>query len=385
MPFPKILRFTQGRMTPDRFQQIERVFHAVADAPADARAGLLDRLCEDDAVLRAEVESLLAASSGAGEQIRDAIGREAGRIEGALGWAPSAAPDALAPGAILGGSYRLERLLGEGGMSVVWAATHVVTGAKVALKRMKHILGSPVHHARLLREARAARAVQHPNVCRVLDVVELDDGAPVMVMEHLAGEPLSARLYREGKLPLHDFAALFLPVVSAVGAAHALGIVHRDLKPDNIFLVEGPPPVVKVLDFGIAKLTAFEGAAAATAQLTDSGAVLGTPHYMAPEQALGEKHIDARADVWALGLIAYECLSGLLPTGAPSLGLVFKSIVMEPIPPLARVAPRLPSDVTALVGRMLQRSRGDRLSNLHEVTELFGRYAPQIAAGSARA
>jgi serine/threonine-protein kinase len=293
--------------------------------------------------------------------------------------------DELEPGTVLAGQYRLDRRLGEGGMSVVWAATHVVTGMRVALKLMKHTSGALSHHARLLREARAARAVQHANVCQVLDVLELDDGAPVMVMEHLVGEPLSERLRRQGKLPLADFAAVFLPVVSALAAAHALGIVHRDLKPENIFLVEGPPPGVKVLDFGIAKLTAFEGAAAATAQLTDTGMVLGTPHYMSPEQALGEKDIDARADVWALGLLAYRCLSGVLPTDSGSLGQVFKSIVLKPLPPLEGAAPGLPADVVAVVGRMLVRTRSDRLSNLHEVTSVLGRYAPQIAAGSARA
>jgi serine/threonine-protein kinase len=279
----------------------------------------------------------------------------------------------LDPGALVAGRYRLERVLGEGGMGVVWAATHVHTRRKVALKLVKRA-GAEDLRVRLLREARASCAVRHPHVREVYDVLEADDGAPMMVMEHLAGESLADRLEREGKLTLPEAAALLLPVVSAVGAAHALGIVHRDLKPANIFLEEGPPKSVKVLDFGIAKLTASEGDAAATAALTTSGALLGTPYYMSPEQAFGEKDVDHRTDVWALGLILYRCLTGVLPTRADNVGQVFKSIVARPIPPLAQAAPELPADVTTLVDRMLSRARKHRPGDLHEVAAVLERY-----------
>jgi serine/threonine-protein kinase len=279
----------------------------------------------------------------------------------------------LDPGTLVAGRYRLERILGEGGMGVVWAATHVHTRRKVALKMVKHA-ASEAQRVRLLREARASCAVRHPHVREVYDVLETDDGAPIMVMEYLTGESLADRLEREGKLGLPEAAALLLPVVSAVGAAHALGIVHRDLKPENIFLDEGPPKTTKVLDFGIAKLTASEGEAAATAALTASGTLLGTPYYMSPEQAFGEKDVDHRTDVWALGLILYRCLSGVLPTRADNVGQVFKNIVARPIRPLAEAAPGLPADVAELVERMLSRARKHRPGDLHEVAAVLERY-----------
>jgi tRNA A-37 threonylcarbamoyl transferase component Bud32 len=289
----------------------------------------------------------------------------------------------LDAGSLVAGRYRLERILGEGGMGVVWAATHVLTRKRVALKLVKRA-ASVDQRTRLLREARASCAVRHPHVREVYDVLETDDGAPVMVMEYLAGESLAERIGREGKLALPEAAALLLPVVSAVGAAHALGIVHRDLKPENIFLDEGPPARVKVLDFGIAKLTAREGAAAETAALTASGTLLGTPYYMSPEQAFGERDVDHRTDVWALGLILYRCLSGVLPTQADNVGQVFKSIVARPIRPLAEAAPDLPSDVATLVDRMLSRGRRHRPDDLHEVVEVLERHTDARAPAFGR-
>src|SRR5262245_22822741 len=144
----------------------------------------------------------------------------------------------LGPGVVVA-RFRLDRLLGEGGMGSVWAATGVDTGEAVALKFVKRTPHDEEARRRLLREARAASAVQHPNVVVAREVIELDDGAPVLVMELLRGEPLSERLRREQVLPLGELCTILLPVVSAVGAAHAAGIVHRDLKPENVFLAEG--------------------------------------------------------------------------------------------------------------------------------------------------
>jgi serine/threonine-protein kinase len=257
-------------------------------------------------------------------------------------------------------------------MGVVWAATDVGTCRVVALKLVKHAT-SEDQRIRLFREARASWAVRHPHVREVYDVLE-NDGAPVMVMEYLAGESLANRLDRAGKLALPEAAGLLLPVVSAVGAAHALGIVHRDLKPENIF-VEAPHGTVKVLDFGIAKLASADMAST----LTPSGALLGTPYYMSPEQAFGAKHVDHRTDVWALGLILYRCLSGVLPTRAPNIGDVFKNIVARPIPPLAHAAPHVPVELAVLVDRMLSRLRQQRPRDLHEVAEVLERHTPARA------
>jgi serine/threonine-protein kinase len=282
----------------------------------------------------------------------------------------------LTAGSVVAQRYQLDRLVGEGGMGVVWAATHLLTRKVVALKFLKG--ASPEHTKRFLREARIAGMLGHPNIVEVHDVLELpdDDGTPTMVMELLAGEALEARL-RRGPLSLDELIPLMLPVVSAVGSAHARGVVHRDLKPDNIFLSTNAMGAtqVKVLDFGIAKLTATEGDAASTSGLTQTGAVMGTPYYMAPEQVFGEKSVDQRVDVWAIGVILYECLSGHRPIEGDNFGQIFKNIAMGDIVPLASRVPGLPPEVADLVGRMLSRDPGQRPIDLREVFAVLSRYA----------
>jgi serine/threonine-protein kinase len=262
-------------------------------------------------------------------------------------------------------------------MGVVWAALDTISGAACALKLLTSTDDEGKRRdlsQRLRREARAASAVEHPNLVRILDVLELEDGSPALVMEYLEGESLAARLGRERVLSLGDFAKIFVQVLAGVEAVHARKIIHRDLKPENVFLVDGTPLAVKVLDFGIAKLTATEGELMASSSQTVTGAVLGTPLYMSPEQ-FGERDIDARADVWSLGLIAYRCLSGVLPTQGDSLLEIFRKIVDRQVQPLEEVAEGLPEDVTRLVGRMLSRKREDRPSDVREVAEVFALYA----------
>ncbi len=269
-------------------------------------------------------------------------------------------------GTVVAGKYRLEHLLGEGGMGAVWAGTHLLTRKRVAIKLLKAEVASADTLKRFVREARAASAVRHPNVVEVHDFLTMDDGSPAMVMDFLEGETLGQRLARHGALPLAELAAIMAPVVSAVGTAHAAGIVHRDLKPENIFLARLGDGRVEpmVLDFGIAKVLPFSEEMGVSA-LTQTGAMLGTPYYMAPEQAFGED-IDARADVWALGVILYECSSGLKPIEGETLGQVFKAITTGKPKPLQVLAPHLPSDFVLMVERMMQRSRDDRFSDLRE-------------------
>jgi eukaryotic-like serine/threonine-protein kinase len=232
----------------------------------------------------------------------------------------------LAPGQLLARRYRLERIVGEGGMGVVWAATHVLTEKSCALKFLKeHRAKDPRSHARLLNEARAACRVRHPNVAQVHDILELANGVPFIVMDLLDGEPLSARLARRERLGFGEALAILVPAVSAVAAAHELGIVHRDLKPDNIFLERGThdADVVKVLDFGIAKRfdttiavdsrDGFGPVIAPRGGLTTTYSAIGTPSYMAPEQLRSDEAISSAVDVWALGIVLFECLTGARP------------------------------------------------------------------------
>jgi serine/threonine-protein kinase len=289
------------------------------------------------------------------------------------------------PGAVVGAGYRLGRRLGEGGMGVVWSAVHEGTGKRVALKFIREQRADrPEIRSRLLREARAATAVEHPNVVRVQDVFELDDGAPVLVMDLLEGESLRERLLRVGPLGVRDLSRVMLPAISAIGSAHASGVIHRDLKPDNLFLVprsDGGCDTF-VLDFGLAKLVAADGEAVASAVLTRTGDVLGTPSYMSPEQAFGEQDIDHRTDVFSLGVILYEGLSGSLPFAAANVGQVIERITSGNLRPLADAAPGLPRDVVELVDRMLSRDRAGRPDDLREVITVLQRHAEVDAQSS---
>jgi serine/threonine protein kinase len=287
----------------------------------------------------------------------------------------------LQAGAVAG-RYRLGHVLGRGGMGEVWAATHVSTGRRVALKFLRSTAQLHSHaRRRFLREARAATAVRHPNVVQVHDLFELDDGTPVMVMDLLEGETFGERLKREIKLTLPETLSILMPVASAVSAAHELGIVHRDLKPDNVFLVRGSngSTEVRVLDFGIAKLTSAEFE---THEATATGALLGTPCYMSPEQSFGESDVDRRADVWAIGVMFYEALSGALPVVGDNLGQFVKRLVTDAITPLQYLVPDLPPAIHSLVDRMLSRDREKRPSDLGEVMATLAPFATADALSS---
>jgi hypothetical protein len=262
----------------------------------------------------------------------------------------------LEPGTLIGARYRLETLVAEGGMGVVWAAEDVSTGQRCAVKLMKDA-GSPQLRERFLHEGRLASRVSHDNVVRILEVLEPESGSPAIVMELLDGESLRAVLERDHKLAIAALAEIVVPVISAVGTAHAHGIVHRDLKPENVFLVKMSRSV-KVLDFGIAKLTPLDGEARRSTGNT-TGVVWGTPRYMAPEQASGAK-ADHRADIWSLGIILYECLSGVCPTHGDDVLQVLTNVALKPFEPLRQIAPDVPEEIAHLVTRMLSRKPSER-------------------------
>lgn len=284
----------------------------------------------------------------------------------------------LAPGALVQ-HYRVDRLLGEGAMGAVYRAYDTEHGDRlVALKVMSaEAARQPSARRRFLREARAAKAVDHPNVVRVIDVFE-GDGQPVMAMEYLKGKSFEDHIDAlGGRVPLCELARIMVRVASAVGTAHALGIVHRDLKPLNIFITEGDRLDVKVLDFGIAKLTSLHGAAAQTEALTQTGAIMGTPFYMAPEQAMGERDVDHRADIWSLGIILYRCVTGIIPTEGTSFGDVFKKVVLAEFGRIEELAPDTPPELASLVHRMLSRAREERPWDLREVHETLVQLAEE--------
>ena len=281
----------------------------------------------------------------------------------------SLAPADLAAGQLVAERYRLERIVGEGGLGTVWAATHVLTQKRVALKVTKFRF--PELDKRLLREARISGIVQHPNIVDIHDVLQLPEhGALALVMDLMEGESLDRFLASRQRLTVDETLQILLPVLRALAAAHAVGIIHRDLKPANIFLarsasaVAGAKPVPMLLDFGLAKMTATEGVAAMTSVLTKEKQLLGTPHYMAPEQLYGEADIDARTDVWAVGSVIFECLAGARPLVGSSVGQLLRSLATREIPKLTTAVPGIPPELGALVDSMLTRDRALRPSSL---------------------
>ena len=287
----------------------------------------------------------------------------------------------LAPGALIAERYRVESLLGEGGMGVVYLAEHIHMRKRVALKvLLRAWCETPEIVARFEREAVAAGSINHPNVVAATDFGRLPDGSFFLVLEYIAGTTLRGLVQAGPILPARAV-PIVRGVLSAIGAAHAHGVVHRDLKPENIMLVDrdGDPDFVKVLDFGIAKTLVDDAAPApddpGRKVLTRVGAVLGTPDYMAPEQAMGQA-IDARADLYAVGVILYEMLTGECPFRGGAV-TVLRQHVLSPAPPLpSAVGEAIDPRLAAIVTRLLQKDPGARFASAAEVIAALDTTAP---------
>jgi serine/threonine-protein kinase len=275
---------------------------------------------------------------------------------------------AVRVGEVLAGKYRVERMLGAGGMGVVVAAEHMQLGQRVALKFLKLEAASEVSVKRFLREARAAAQIRGEHVARISDVGTLEDGSPYMVMELLEGRDLSAELAVRGALPVPHAIEYVLQACEAVAEAHVAGIVHRDLKPANLFLTHRPggAPLVKVLDFGISKVITGSGDNLEPS-LTGTSALLGSPRYMSPEQLRGSKNVDARTDVWALGVILYELFSGSIPFDAETLPGLLAQIAADPPTPITAVCSNLPEGLAAVVMRCLEKDITRRFANVGDL------------------
>jgi len=276
----------------------------------------------------------------------------------------------IAEGAIIGGKLRLERPLAKGGMGAVWIARHQLLDTDVAVKFMDvGIASNESLRQRFEREAKAAALIKSPHVVSVLDY-GVEDDAPYIVMELLEGEDLGARLERVGRMELADVYVFLEPIGKALRRAHDLGIVHRDLKPGNIFLARsGDDEIVKVLDFGIAKDVTITGPATSTS----SGMMLGSPSYMSPEQIRETKQVDHRSDLWSIGVILYEAITGRLPFDeAENIGKLLVTICTESAAPPSSLVPSLDPAVDRFFERALARDKAARFQSMSELVEAFG-------------
>ncbi|HYU14503.1 MAG TPA: serine/threonine-protein kinase, partial [Candidatus Acidoferrum sp.] len=284
-------------------------------------------------------------------------------------------------GDVVAGKYRVERILGKGGMGVVVAAEHLSLRQRVAVKFLRpEALARAEAIERFVREAQAAAAIQNDHVARIIDVGTQDSGAPYIVMEHLTGRDLQDLLRERGPLPPEEAVGYLLEACEALAEAHARGIVHRDLKPSNLFLSSpmGGPPTVKVLDFGLAK--SVPDAGSDEDSITTTNVVMGSVHYMSPEQMRSLKQADARSDIWSLGVILYELVAGYRPFQGDSLPASLMKIGLDPPRPLAGGS--VPPGLEAIIMRCLEKDRARRPQTIAELAVLLAPFAPAVARAS---
>jgi len=278
--------------------------------------------------------------------------------------------DEVGPGVVFAGRYRLVSELGRGGMGAVWRAEHVTLGSPVAIKLLEpRLVNTAGMVERFMREARSAASLQSIHVVSVFDF-GVEDHTPYIAMELLTGESLRERLDRQGKLGPAETVRLLTHVARAIQKAHDSGIVHRDLKPENVFLVRDDEEFAKVLDFGIAKIVGEVNDTSAGVA-TQTGTMLGTPYYMSPEQAQGTRAVDYRADLWAMGVVAYECLLGSRPFDSTALGDLVLRICSGPIPVPSEVGP-VPPSFDAWFARAVARDPAARFASAQELVEALG-------------
>jgi serine/threonine protein kinase len=335
-------------VTPERLQQVERIFHEAESRPAAERDAFLDRACAGNAGLRAEVASLLAALDADSRFLSS----------------ETAAPlimemERLSPGGRIG-PYEIVSLLGEGGAGQVYQAHDIRLNRTVALKVLPpYAAGDAEQRKRLLKEARAASALNHPNIVTLHDIVS-EGGRDALVMEYVAGQTLQERIGRKG-LPLKEALRCAVEIADALAAAHATGMVHRDIKPGNIMVTA--TGTVKVLDFGLAKLHIALGLQGETSTMTTKGTIAGTIAYMSPEQAEG-KLVDARSDIFSFGAVLYQMLTGRQAFSGDSVASVIAAVLREEPAPLKE---EIPGDVVKIVLRCLRKDPERRFQHMADV------------------
>jgi TolB-like protein len=350
-------------MTPARLQTIEEIYRAALDQEPHQISAFLDKACEGDELLRRKVEALLASRQRAASFIEtSAVGLAAKIIE-------NRQADSLVGQTI--GHYKISERIGTGGMGEVYLATDITSGRKAALKLLPMRFACDTERLkRFQQEARAVVALNHPNIVTVYEIGE-HHSTHYIASELIEGETLRQRLMR-GSIQLSETIDIAIQVASALVAAHDAGIVHRDIKPENIML--RPDGYVKVLDFGIAKLAEQEVPVttprdeALLLVETNLGSILGTVRYMSPEQACGAQ-VDKSTDIWSLGVVLYEMVTGHAPFTGDTPRKVMSSILETEPPPLARYVAHTPAGLQQIIGKTLRKDRKERYRSAHELLE----------------
>jgi serine/threonine protein kinase/predicted ATPase len=354
-------------MTPERWQRIKKLFHAAAELTPEAREAFLDASCAGDAGVRAEVESLLAAHEREGEFLPETPARVAAALLGGE-------RQALEPGSRVG-SFRVVGTLGEGGMGKVYLAQDERLGRRVALKLLPASFTRDRERVRRFeQEARAASALNHPNILTVYDIGDDREGARFIATEYVEGETLREHA-RGRRLPLHEVLDIGVQLSAALSAAHAAGVVHRDVKPENVMV--RPDGYVKVLDFGLAKpvnvgLASGRGEGSDADSFaralvdTNPGMIMGTFAYMSPEQARGLE-VDARTDVWSLGVVLYETVAGAPPFEGPTPSDVMAAVLQREPAPLSERADGVPAELERIVTKALAREKEERYQTVKDL------------------
>ena len=343
-----------NKLDPRHWQQVKEVFESALDCQETERTEFLERVCADNGTLREEVESLLRSYGEAGSFMETPA--VAGAAELLVGEQKKLSAGQLVK------HYQILASIGEGGMGEVYLAKDTILGRRVALKVLPEYIGKdPDRLRRFKQEARSASTLNHPNVCVIHEIGETDDGRPFIAMEHIEGVTLRQRM-NERAMKLGDALDITIQVANALTAAHQAGIVHRDIKPENIMIRSDG--YVKVFDFGLAKLTdrrvSDEKATLSTLFVNSSpGTVMGTAAYMSPEQARGVT-VDERTDIWSLGVVLYEMVSGRPPFVGETPTDVVVAIVEKEPPAISKFLTAVPQELERILRKALRKDPNER-------------------------